>query len=113
MSGKTRKTVDTVWEMVTYDVWGNAKDGYDVNNVYRQGEISIRCKPERYNIGTEREFISCGPSDYQIKKVFGTRSRIDTEGDDLVIYVNRAKDYYPIGELRCISHKSLSPIQSI
>lgn len=110
MSGKT---IQTVWEIATYDVWGNSKEGFEVNNVYRNGEIAIRCKPERYNIGTEREFVSCGPSDYQIKKVFGTRSRIDTDGDDLVIYVSRSKDCYPIGELRCVSHSSLSPIKPL
>lgn len=110
MSGKT---IQTVWEVATYDVWGNSKEGFDVNNVYRNGEITIRCKPERYNIGTEREFVSCGPSDYQIKKVFGINCRIDTDGDDMVIYVNRSRDLYPIGELRCVSHKSLSPIKPL
>lgn len=113
MSGKTRKTVDTIWEISTYDVWGNADDGFEVNDVYRHGETEIACKVEVNNRGTPQEFLSAYPTDYQIKKVFGTRSRIDTEGDDLVIYVNRARDCYPIGELRCISHKSLSPIQSI
>ncbi len=37
MSGK-RKTVDTTWQIVTYDVWGNSKDGYDVNNAFSRGE---------------------------------------------------------------------------
>lgn len=112
MSGK-RKTVDTTWQVVTYDVWGNSRDGYYVNDAFSLGEISIRCKLQIFNKGTEREFVSCGPSDYQIKKVFGINCRIDTDGDDMVIYVNRSRDSYPIGELRCISHKSLSPIQSL
>lgn len=110
MSGKT---IETVWEIATYDVWGNSKEGFEVNDVYRNGEITIRCKPERYNIGTEREFVSCGPSDYQIKKIFGINCRIDKDGDDMVIYVNRSRDLYPIGELRCISHSSLSPIKPL
>lgn len=26
------------WRFYSYDVWGNAKDGYDVNNVFRTAE---------------------------------------------------------------------------
>ncbi len=110
MSGKT---IETVWEIATYDVWGNADDGFEVNDVYRCGTTEIACKIEVNNRGTPQEFKSAHPSNYQIKKVFGTRSRIDTDGDDMVIYVNRSRDSYPIGELRCVSHKSLSPIQPL
>lgn len=110
MSGKT---VKTVWEIATYDVWGNAEDGYDVNDVYRQGETEIDCKIELNNPGTPFEFKSASPSDSQIREVFGIKCSIETDGDDMVIYVNRSRDSYPIGELRCISHKSLSPIQSL
>lgn len=28
---KIKKTVLTEWKAYTYDVWGNARDGYDVN----------------------------------------------------------------------------------
>ena len=31
-------------------------------------------------------------------------------GDDVNIYVNRERDGYQIGEMRCVSHSSLSPI---
>jgi hypothetical protein len=34
---------------------------------------------------------------------------IETDGDDVTIYVNRASDSYPLGELVCTSHDSLSP----
>ena len=26
------------WELITYDVWGNESDGYDVNDLYRTGK---------------------------------------------------------------------------
>ncbi len=39
--------------------------------------------------------------------------RIDTDGDDLTIYVERERDGYPIGEMRCISHASLSPVRKL
>ena len=83
MTPKTAKTgngkaeyVLTVWESATYDVRGNARDGYEVNDVYRRRTpIEIQCKVETYN-------------------------------------VNRARDGYPLGELTCVSHESLSPIRA-
>lgn len=27
------------WEILTLDVWGNARDGYDVNNVFSSGQF--------------------------------------------------------------------------
>jgi hypothetical protein len=104
--------VNTIWELSTYDVWGNRKDGYEVNDVRRHGEVSIRCEIKTYNQGTPQQFDSASPSDWQLRQVFGVGCRIETDGDDLSIYVNRSKDGYPIGELRCTSHDSLSPIRA-
>jgi hypothetical protein len=101
----------TVWEMATYDVWGNAKDGYEVNDVYRHGEVEMRIPQTRYNVGTPQEFLGAYPTDRQLKSIFGTRCRIDTDGDDLNITVTRQRDGYPLGELHCMSHSSLSPIR--
>ena len=44
--------VETTWELRTYDVWGNAKDGYEVNDTRRVGEVTIRCAVERNNADT-------------------------------------------------------------
>ncbi len=108
---KTPKTVLTDWDIRTYDVWGNAKDGYEVNDTSSRGSVTIRCKLVHNNPGTPQEFISASPSDYQIRGVFGVGCAIDTEGDDCTIYVHRASDLYPIGELHCTSHASLSPVR--
>jgi hypothetical protein len=113
MAAKTCKTVETTWEVYIYNVWGNAKDGYEVNDVYHCGEIEMDCSIDINNPGTSFEFESAFPSNSQIREVFGLKCSFATDGDDLIIYVNRAKDSYPIGELRCISHKSLSPIQPL
>ncbi len=110
---KTPKTILTRWNVRTYDVWGNASDGYEVNDTYGHGEVEIRSKVETCNAGTPHEFITASPSDHAIKKVFGVGCRIDTDGDDLHITVNRSRDSYPIGELVCTSHASLSPIRPI
>lgn len=108
------KTVKTVWELWNYDVWGNADDGYQVNdrNCF-DSEYPISLKTVLNNAGTEREFVSAYPSDYQIKKAFGVSCKIDLDGDDTTTYVNRASDGYPIGEMFCQSHKSLSPVKAI
>ena len=107
------KYIDTTGELHTYDVWGNAKDGYEVNDTRRAGETTIRCKVEVNNAGTSQEFLSAFPSDSQLRRALNLRRfKIETEGDDLSIYVTRAKDGYPCGELYCNSHESLSPIRA-
>jgi hypothetical protein len=72
----------------------------------------IRLLVEVNNQGTEFEFISAYPTDKQIREAFGLgREKINLEGDDISIYVYRARDSYPIGEMICTSHDSLSPIR--
>lgn len=105
--------VTTRWEVRTYDVWGNAKDGYDVNQSFRSGEVELDLEVKTFNPGTPQQFESAYPSDKQLRQVFGlTNIRLETDGDDLAIYVERARDGYPIGELYCLSHDSLSPIRA-
>lgn len=110
---KPAGTIKSTWEIADYDVWGNVKDGYEVNDVYRRGTIDLKIPARRYNVGTEQEFVSAYPTLKQIREALDIkpRIRIETDGDDLVIYVNARKDGYPLGELRCISHQSLSPIR--
>lgn len=105
------KTILTVWEVWEYDVWGDAEEWTVNDRSCMDREYPIRLKPVTYNAGTPREFIGASPSDYQLGKLFGFTGKIDTDGDDTHIYVNRESDGYPLGELHCESHKSLSPIQ--
>lgn len=113
MEKTTAKTVLTTWTKWTYDVWGNKKDGYEVNDRYKCGTVEIRCKIKTYNPGTPQAFQAASPSDFQLRQIFGVHCHLDTDGDDLSIYVKRASDWYPIGELSCESHASLSPIREI
>jgi hypothetical protein len=171
---KPAGSLPTTWELRTYDVWGNARDGYDVNDSYSAGTVELRIPQTRYNVGVEwhvcrnpecpgnnpcghnppcafgthrreshgvipttthnsetgdtrqrcpecwqdatlqsQEFIGAFPTDRQIKWAFGVTCRIDTDGDDLFITVNRARDGYPIGEMHCTSHASLSPVRKL
>lgn len=105
--------IETVWARRTYDVWGNSRDGYEVNDSYPRGNVKISCEVETYNAGTPYEFRGAYPSDTAIRRVFGInpKTEISLDGDDVSIYVMRDRDGYPIGELSCVSHKSLSPIR--
>ena len=109
---RTLARVMTSWDIRTYDVWGNAKDGFEVNDVFSSGSVELELIVERHNIGTSQEFASAYPSDSQLKHALGVRCHIETDGDDLTIYVNRSRDNYPLGELHCTSHASLSPIRA-
>lgn len=111
---KRTKTVSTVWETRSYDVWGNAKDGYDVNDSFRGPTVTLRIPIQVNNEGTLYRFESAYPTHRQIRKALDLRRyQIELNGDDLTIYVERARDSYPVGELHCISHASLSPIRPI
>lgn len=107
------KTVLTTWDVRTYDVWGNRTDGYEVNDVYTMTcDYPIRCKVVRNNPDSPHAFVSAYPSDYQLQRLFGVRCALDVDGDDTGIFVRRRSDGYPIGELACTSHESLSPIRA-
>lgn len=107
------RTEMTTWDVWTYDVWGNEDDGYEVNDRYNQHrDYEIECAVEVYNAGTPQQFESAYPSDEQIREALGLRDscQFETDGDDLTIYVNTV-DGYPLGELNCTSHESLSAIR--
>ena len=108
---KPAGSIKTAWSLRTYDVWGNSKDGYEVNDSYDAGEVELYIPVTRYNVGTPQEFKSASPSDRQIKRAFGVNCRISTDGNDMHITVDRERDGYPIGEMQCNSHESLSPIR--
>lgn len=110
-----RRYINTTWDVWTYDVWGNARDGYEVNDRFNEGrDVPIRLRVETFNAGTPQAFDAAYPSNRQIKAVLGLTNdnqAIETDGDDLAIYISRKRDGYPIGELHCTSHASLSPIR--
>lgn len=106
--------IDTIWDLRTYDVWGNAKEGYEVNDSSIHSEdVHILLEVKTYNAGLPGEFKSAYPTDSQIRKAFGfTTFRMDLTGDDTTIYINAAVDSMPMGEMHCTSHESLSPIRA-
>jgi hypothetical protein len=98
------KTKIRSFEIWTYDVWGNAEDGFEVNDLTCiDRNYKIRCKAQTYNVGTPHQFTVYEVTDAQIKRVarevFGFRCELDIDGDDRCIYVRRAKDWYPLFEM--------------
>jgi hypothetical protein len=109
------KYINTTWQTATYDVWGNEKDGYEVNDVYRGREIELRIPVTVNNPGTPQQFESAYPTDRQIREALDCKPRIrlTLDGDDLTIYADHESSGYPLGELHCVSHESLSPVREV
>lgn len=66
----TKRMIFRLW---TYDVWGNARDGYNVNDRFDQGEITLTARCKVYNVGTPNEFASYELSDRQLNRAIGAR----------------------------------------
>lgn len=113
MKKTKREFIMAAFSVRTYDVWGNARDGYDVNDSFSAGTVTLRLPVEICNPGTPREFRSAFPSDKQLREALDVkpRVRLRVDGDDTHIYVNHESTDYPFGELYCESHESLSPIR--
>ena len=91
------KTKIRKFRLWTYDVWGNARDGYDVNDRYSHGYVTIRCKAETFNKGTAHEFTTFEPTDRQLSRAAGF-CRVQWDGMDGV-YVAETAGGRPVGEL--------------
>jgi hypothetical protein len=101
---ETPKAKTRSFEIWTYDVWGDAEDGFYVNDrVCIDRDFKICCKAQTYNVGTPHQFTVYAPTDGQIKRVArevcGFRCELDIDGDDQRIYVQRARDGYPLFEM--------------
>jgi hypothetical protein len=109
----TKKYLNTTWEVWCYDVFGNRKDGYEVNDrACIARDVTVRTKINTHNVGTPREVQSASLSNTQIRRLLGIkRYAIDVNGDDVHYYVSLVKDGFPVGEILCTSHTSLSPIK--
>lgn len=85
------------FKLWTYDVWGNARDGFEVNDRFPQGMVTIQCKREVFNIGTPQEFATYEPTDRQLSRAAGFL-RVQWEGEGGCFYAT-ARNGRPIGEL--------------
>ena len=92
---KTKLRKFRVW---TYDVWGNARDGFDVNDRYKHGVVEIRCRREVFNAGTPREFETYDPTDIQLSRAAQVVGA-EWEGNGGVYYATAKRNGRPLGEL--------------
>ena len=93
MKTQTRKF--RVW---TYDVWGNARDGFEVNDRYAHGTVEIVCREQVFNVGTLHEFSTFDPTDRQLSRAAGFL-RVTWDGSEGTYYAEGARNGRPVGEL--------------
>lgn len=81
------------YEYWLYDVWGNAEEGYEVNDrSCEDRNVAFRCKD------------GYAPTMRQLAKFLGCKpSEIEREGDGDNIYVNEYADGKPLCEfIKCV-----------
>jgi hypothetical protein len=90
------------YRLYTYDVWGNARDGYEVNDIH----IATRYADSSHNImAIEQIIIDIDPetaTDYQINRLLKCRG-ITWESDyryEMYLYGTVKRNGKPIAELR-------------
>ncbi len=86
------------YRLWTYDVWGNARDGYEVNDRCSHGTVTIRCKRETHNAGTPHEFHTWEPTDRQLSRAAGGKGLVwEWRGEGC--YDAETKNGKPVGAL--------------
>lgn len=87
-----------VYRLWTYDVWGNARDGYEVNDRRDCGTVTIRCRRETFNAGTPHEFHTWNPTDRQLTRAVGGRGLVWDGESDHVLHAETGRGR-PVWEL--------------
>lgn len=90
------------YRLYSYELWGNRRDGFEVNNIFDTGhEFDIAVRGEVMNAGTMDEFVSFSPSDLQINRALGDRGLVyDGEAEDTLCAENKYGD--PVQEIRFV-----------
>ena len=89
------------YQLWTYDVWGNKKDGFDVNNRFKEGIVEI---PED---ATNREFLKIVRKAISIKRGYH-HADFDIDGEpEYTLYVTYTGTslggWYPVCEMEYIN----------
>jgi hypothetical protein len=82
------------WRYYSYDVWGNKRDGYDVNNVFETDEVIDIPNV----VQSDKALITYLRNIGFMKKKGLRRNLIEIEGDEGIIYLSY--NGKPDGELR-------------
>jgi len=98
MTTKLPKSKTRKYRLWTFDIWGNARDGFDVNDRFSHGYVTIKCKRRDYNAGTAHEFSDWEPTDRQLSRVAGFL-RVTWDGQEGHYFAESSSNGRPIGEL--------------
>jgi hypothetical protein len=103
------------YRLWTYDVWGNARDGFDVNDRYSHGAVEIRVRRTDYNVGLDKlgrpfppdcQFSDYTPTDRQLSRAVGVRGA-DWDGEsDFTLYATSKRNGRPLCELERVHRDS-------
>ena len=80
------------WRVFSLDVWGNANDGYEVNDRSGVGTIQL---PEEF---TDAQLIRALKDAGIVRKTI-RMSQVAIDGDDTWISIDDAKDGMPVFQL--------------
>lgn len=94
------------YKIKSYDVWGNARDGWDVNNVFTDGTVDICVRGHVFNVGTAQAFVSYTPTDRQCSRAANVRGGSwDSSADcETVITCDDRRSGKPLGELDFVGY---------
>lgn len=81
-----RKEVGEKWEVWSIDCWGNARDGYDMNDRSECGYIML---PKEFS---DRQVLEALKEYGYLKKTL-KMSSIEIDGDDTIMYINAPDGY--------------------
>lgn len=78
------------WKVHSLDVWGNAKDGYDVNNEFSAGTVEI---PEG---ATDEELLKIFKGEFLDKHLTLRTVEFDNPGSESFFAIKQRKDGKPV-----------------
>ncbi len=85
----------TVLEVHTFDVWGNTKDGYEVNDEFRAGKIVINKKFD--DVEPEDVIKALKKKEFLRKTAKNSKYCCDFEGNGwFITYEGQAAPGYPV-----------------
>lgn len=81
------------YEVITYDVWGNARDGFEVNNAFRSGVI-VEVNDDDSDAAINRRLSAAG---------FDNARGITWDGEPgMALYGENKRNGRPAAELRAV-----------
>ncbi len=91
------------YSLHTYDVWGNSRKGFQVNDTYTSGTfIYIRCKRVVHNQDTLHEFESYPAMNLQLSRAVGGKNLTWDGETEYTLYAENSRNGKPVCELRYV-----------